>query len=124
MKFVLSLLLLCLTSVAHSQLISGELIDEKRKMTSQQDFTIVSNYEGYVVYELAVDQKGNVVSERLIPEQSTVKSTPANILAKNYLKDLTFAPGDYYPKHHHVLVKVKFVKQKAPAATTKAKTTN
>lgn len=122
MKFVLSFFLLCFASVSHAQLLSGELLDEKRKMTSQQDFTIVSNYEGYVVYEVAVDQKGHVVSERFIPEQSTVKSTPANILAKNYLKDLTFEPGDYYPKHHHVLVKVKFTKEKAPG--TKPKTAN
>ena len=92
-------------------------MDTKRKMTSTSDFTIVSNYEGYVVYELSVDPKGKVTSERFIPEQSTVKSTPANIEAKNFLKDFTFEPGDYYPKNHHVLVKVKFVKQKAPANT-------
>lgn len=115
MKYIFALIFLCFASSAHSQLLSGELLDEKRKMTSKQDFVILSDfYEGHVTYELAVDRTGKVTSERFIPEQSTVKSTPANVQAKNYLKDFTFEPGDHYPRHHHVIVKVKFAKP-APA---------
>lgn len=119
MKFILLPVLFCFASQAHSQLLSGDIIKDKRKMTSVSDFTIVSQYDGYVVYEIAVDIEGKVISERFIPEQSTVKSTPANVQAKNYLKDLKFEPGEYYPKHHHALVKVKFVKEKAPAVKQK-----
>lgn len=120
MKFIFSLVFLCFGLSAHSQLLSGDIIKDKRKMTSKQDFTIISpNYEGYVVYEISVDETGKVTGERFIPEQSTVKSTPANVEAKNYLKDLTFEPGTYYPKPHLAMVKVKFVKKAAPATAPK-----
>lgn len=112
MKFLLSGIICLLLNLAHCQLLSGEIIDDQRKMTSTSNFTITSYYEGYVVYEISVDNLGKVNSERFISEKSTVKSTPANIAAKNLLKSLTFEPGDRYPKYHHVLVKVKFVKQK------------
>lgn len=117
MKFLLSIALLCTVSTAKSQLLSGAIVDAGRKMTSNTDFKIASNYEGYVVYEVAVDPNGVVTSTQFVPERSNIKSTPANMEAKNYLKTLTFEPGDYYPKHHHVLVKVTYIKQKAPAPT-------
>ena len=119
MKFLLTAFIcLCFNSL-FSQLISGAIVDDNRKMTSPANFTINSIYDGYVVYEIAVNNIGQVTSERMISEQSTVKSTPANIEAKNLLKSLTFEPGDSFPKYHHALVKVKFVKQKVTGTTSK-----
>ncbi len=121
MNFLLSGIICLLLHSAQGQLLSGEIMDVQRKMTSTSNFTITSYYEGYVVYEISVDNLGKVNSERFIAEKSTVKSTPANIAAKNLLKSLTFEPGDGYPKYHHVLVKVKFVKQKTTETVPKTK---
>ena len=96
----------------NAQLVSGAILDENRQMLTKTDFTLTGNYEGSMVFEIAVNIKGIVTSERLIAEKSTVKSTPAMIEAKNYLKSLTFEPGTYYPVHHHALVRVNFVKKK------------
>jgi hypothetical protein len=121
MKFFFTGILCLLINSAHSQLLSGEIIDANRKMTSTSTFTINSFYEGYVVYEIAVNNVGKVTSERFIAEKSTVKSTPANIEAKNLLKSLTFEPGDGFPKFHHAMVKIKFVKAKPVETTPKTK---
>ncbi len=117
MKIFLTVIICFFLNFAQSQLISGEIIDVNRKMTSTSNFTIQSFYEGYVIYEISVNNLGKVTSERFIAEKSTVKSTPANIEAKNLLKSLTFEPGDGFPKYHHAMVKVKFVKE-IPAQTT------
>lgn len=119
MKYIFLLSLITLCSHANAQLISGAIVDENRKMLTKTDFTIAGNYEGVMVFEIAVDIKGVVKSERLIAEKSTVKSTPAMVEAKNYLKTLTFEPGTYYPVHHHALVRVNFVKQKPLPPTGK-----
>lgn len=116
MKLLLVLFLLCSVSELNAQLLSGELLDDKRKITTQTDFKIISRYEGFVVYEVAVDNEGKVTSTRFISNESTIQSTPANMEAKEYLKTLKFAPGTYYPKHHHVMVKVTYVKQKSPGS--------
>ena len=102
-------------------MLSGEIQDDNRKMTSTSNFTISSFYEGYVVYEISVNNLGKVTSEKFIAEKSNVKSTPANIEAKNLLKSLTFEPGDHFPKYHHAFVKVNFVKAKANESTPKTK---
>lgn len=121
MKFFF-LVAICLTfNFAHSQLLSGAIVEDNRNMTSASSFIINSFYEGYVVYEIAVNNTGQVTSERMIVEKSTVKSTPANIEAKNLLKSLTFEPGDGFPKYHHALVKVKFVKQISKKTTSSEK---
>lgn len=122
MKLVLAVLLLCSVSNVKAQLLSGDLLDDRRKMVTQTDFRITSRYEGYVVYELAVDPDGNVTSTRFISDKSSIQSTPANMEAREFLKLLKFAAGDYYPKHHHVLVKLTYVTQKTPV--TKPKTVN
>jgi hypothetical protein len=114
MKISLLTSFLLFVFTSNAQLIGGEIFDSQRKMTSVSTFTIESFYEGYVVYEIAVNTKGEVTSELFIPEKSTVKSTPANIQAKNLLKSLTFEPGDAYPKFHHGFVRVEFHNKKSP----------
>ncbi len=121
MKFFFTGIFCFLLNLSHSQLLSGEIVEVNRKMTSTSNFTIQSFYEGYVVYEIAVNNVGKVTSERFIAEKSTVKSTPANIEAKNLLKSLTFEPGDGFPKYHHAMVKVKFVKEKPVETSPKTK---
>ncbi|MDD2983030.1 MAG: hypothetical protein PHQ74_06550 [Crocinitomicaceae bacterium] len=101
-----------MTFSANSQIISGKIVDDNRKMISKTTFVLESNYEGYVVYEIAVNPNGEVISSKMIDDKSTVFSTPANMEAKNFLKTIVFEKGNHFPKYHHANVKVVFVKSK------------
>jgi hypothetical protein len=100
------------TFSARSQIISGKIVDDNRKMISKTTFVLESNYNGYVVYEIAVNPTGEVVSTRMIEEKSNVFSTPANMEVKNFLKTVIFEKGNHFPKYHHANVKVVLVKSK------------
>lgn len=99
-----------LTFSSHAQLISGDLLDEGRKIITQTDYTIIGSTEGVIYYELAVDREGNVTSARLLGDQTTIHSTPLIYSAKNYCHSLKFEKGTYYPKFHHVVIRVNVVK--------------
>jgi hypothetical protein len=98
------------TSFSFSQLISGDLIDSGRKMTSKFNFEIAGTYTGYQLFELSVNPEGKVTSVKESYEKGALISSPAKILASNQLLDLKFEAASHYPKFHHVKVKVKFVK--------------
>jgi len=89
-----------------AQLMGGALVDEGRKLLTPTDFSIVSNKTGVLYFELAVDLNGNVTSERLMLEKTTITSTPTRVKAKEYVSTLKFEPGTYYPKFHKVVVKI------------------
>lgn len=113
MKQLFCIFMLLSTSSVHSQILSGQIVDDNRQMISTTNFTIESNYNGYVVYEIAVNPEGEVTSSRMIEEKSTVLSTPANMEVKSYLKSIVFEKGNHFPKYHHAIVKVMLVKSKA-----------
>lgn len=99
-----------LTSFSFSQLLSGELLDSGRKMLSTYNFEIKDKYNGYQLFELAVNPEGKVISVKDINEKGVIISTPAKMLASGELYNLKFEAASHYPKFHHVKVKVKFVK--------------
>lgn len=103
-----------------AQLLSGDLLEENRKLLTQTDFTIAGNYTGHIVYELSVNRKGKVTSERIIPGQSNIQSTPANIQARKFLKSLLFQEGTHFPADQHVLVRVLFTQQSKTQPATPA----
>lgn len=111
MKAIILFMTLFVSSFSFSQLISGTLVDENRKMISTSDFKVVDNNEGVLFYELAVNRKGIVTSARLLTEGTTVISTPTRIKVRNYLMTLKFEEGTYYPEFHHVKVKITVKKQ-------------
>lgn len=110
MKYLIALSFLILAYSTSAQLISGDLLDEGRKIISETDYTMIGSTEGEIYYELAVDREGNVTSERLLGDMTTIHSTPLIYGAKNYCKTLKFEKGTYYPKFHHVVVRVNVVK--------------
>lgn len=103
MKVYVLGIFLCLAIQLNAQL-SGELINAGRKCLTETDFVIKASQEGMVKYLLTVDNKGNVIAAKLLRSESTVKSTPSLIQARNYLKLLEFEPGTKYPKYHEVKV--------------------
>jgi hypothetical protein len=106
MKLVLVSLFLVFSSYSFSQLISGTLIDEGRKMTSVSTFKLIDNNEGIAFYQLAVNRKGEVTSATLLSAGTTIVSTPTRMKMRNYLMTLKFEEGMYRPEFHHVKVKI------------------
>ena len=109
MKIVLYAFAFLSVNSVFSQLISGDVVDSKRSLLTETDFTIKASSEGVVVYELAVDKKGNVTAETLVGSMTTIKSTPMRLDAKNMVHKFKFKEG-LYPQFQHVRVKITFVK--------------
>lgn len=104
MRNVLILLFLSLSTFGYSQIISGTLVSEGRKLLSEATYVHPGTMEGWAIYELAVDNLGNVTSVKLI--ESTLKSTPKKYELRNYLTSFKFTGGTHYPKFQHVRVKL------------------
>lgn len=109
MRFLLISFLLS-SSFSFGQLISGTLMDENRPILERPAYIVEGMANGYVKYELAVDRMGKVTSARQV--ESNLKSTPAKFQLKNYVKTFKFKPGTYYPRFHHVIVKVTMMTRK------------
>lgn len=109
MRFLIFFFLLS-TSFSYGQLISGTLMDENRPVLNKPAYIIEGMANGYAKFELAVDRTGKVTSARQI--ETNLKSTPAKYQLKNYVKTISFKPGTYYPKFHHVVIKVTMMRAK------------
>ena len=105
MKF-LFLFFLAFAFQGHAQLLSGQLLDDKRELLSNSTFAIDGSTKGSIVFDLSVDITGNVTSSKLLSDKTTVISTPARMKAKELASNLKFEPGTHFPKFHHVIVQV------------------
>lgn len=100
----LAIIFALLSGSAYGQLMSGTLLDESRKMTSDSKFIIEGIKSGVAKFELSVDREGKVTGVRML--ESNLKSTPAEFELKKYMHTFTFEKGTHYPKFHHVVVKM------------------
>lgn len=87
-------------------------MDEGRKLITTANFIIEDSREGVIFFNVAVDRTGKVSSAKVDPTETTVVSTPARIVATNYVKSFQFQEGTYFPEFHQVRIKVTL---KAPA---------
>ncbi|PIE87211.1 MAG: hypothetical protein CSA03_01390 [Bacteroidetes bacterium] len=108
MKKFIFFCLLFVSSVNYAQVISGPVKDAGRKMTGEPSFIIEGMKDGWAKYDLSVDINGKVTSVTMV--ETNLKSTPAKTMLRNHVKKYTFEPGTYYPKYHHVVVKVTMLK--------------
>lgn len=95
-----------------SQLVSGAIVDDNRKLITAYDFKIKGNYSGVKYFKLAVNIDGKVTSVKEEVKADSFVSTPASILGYAELKKLVFEKGTSFPQFHHVVVKVQYVKGK------------
>ena len=109
MKYLI-IVVLFLSNASYSQVISGAVKDEGRKLLDRPAFIIEGMTNGYAKYELAIDREGNVTSSRKV--KSDIRMAPAHIEMKNYVNKFKFEKGTVYPKFHHVIVKITMVKKK------------
>ncbi|PKR79922.1 hypothetical protein CW751_12630 [Brumimicrobium salinarum] len=92
--------------------ISGDIVNDKRSLTSDAAFVIESHLNGKVVFNIAVNSKGEVTSTTVVEEETTIRSTPAKIKARNHVANFKFSPGTWYPKHHQARVAITLVQKK------------
>lgn len=109
-RIIFTFILFLFYNNSSAQLLSGTLIDEGRKLTSKFDFKIKGNYQGFQVFELAVNALGEVTGVKQIETKDALISTPAKISAVKELYKLTFDGATHYPKFQHVQLKVNFTK--------------
>ncbi len=110
MKTVFLVFFLMLTASANAQLMEGKIIDDGRQILGEPTYIVEGMKNGWARYDLSVDIKGKVTGVRLV--ESTLKSTPATTIIRNHVKKFIFEPGTYYPKYHHVIVKITMIKGK------------
>lgn len=94
-----------------SQVLSGNVVNEGRSLTTKPVFKIKSTTEGVIVYDVTVNREGVITSTLFKAEQSTIKSTPLKVEANNYLRSLKFEANTRYPQFQHALIKITFVKE-------------
>src|SRR5690554_1242753 len=100
-----------LGNISYGQL-SGDIVKDNRKVTSNQGYIIEGNVNGKIVFDISVNIKGEVTSAKALDGESTIKSTPAKIKARNYVSEFTFSPGTWYPEHHQGRIVITMVRQK------------
>jgi len=114
MKTLIALSFLFGSFGSFAQLIDGELMNEGRKLTGKHAFIIEATASGWAKYELAVNREGKVTSATLV--ETNLKSTPSKIKLRNHAMGYVFEKGTYYPKFHHVTVKISSIKSSQPSS--------
>ena len=100
MKHLIILLILLTSQISFSQ-IYGDIAIDKRPIVTNINYGIVSNYKGQIVFDIVVDEQGDVTVCKLNRAKSSVKSTPTIIKAKNrILTQLKFRAHSIYPQFH------------------------
>jgi hypothetical protein len=107
MKNSILLFFLLFGSLSFSQ-VYGEIFMEKRPITKDIDYTLYYSREGVIVFDIAVNNDGDVTSCNINKGKSTIKSTPMMMKAKNrIMQELKFEKGGQYPKFHRGFVQIK-----------------
>jgi predicted subunit of tRNA(5-methylaminomethyl-2-thiouridylate) methyltransferase len=110
MKIIIALLLF-FSFNCQSQLVSGDMLADGRYLETKTDFTLLSSVDGLIYLQLSVDREGNVLSVQTVSDGTTVKSSYLQMEAKNMVKKFKFQASNYFPKHHHVVVKITYKKK-------------
>lgn len=108
MKTITALTFFLASFASSAQLIDGDLMNEGRKIAGKHPFLIEATSSGWAKYELAVNREGKVTSAKLI--ETNLKSTPSKLKMRNHAMGYVFEKGTYYPKFHHVTVKISSIK--------------
>lgn len=112
MKSILAVLVGMIISTATWSQISGDVKKDNRQLVSGHSFVMEGAHMGKIVFDISVNAKGEVTSAKLVESESSVKSTPAKIKAKNYVLKFEFQPGTWFPKYHQGRVAITMVKPK------------
>ena len=112
MKKIINLLFITLLSLPILGQVSGDVVKDNRKLITDQSFIIEGHVTGRLVFAISVDSEGIVSAARVIEKESTIKSSPAKINARNYVTTFKFEPGTWFPKYHQGKITITMVKPK------------
>lgn len=112
MKNILVVLIGMIISVPSWSQVSGDLKKDNRQLVSDHSFVMEGTHTGKIVFDISVNAKGEVTSAKIVENESTVKSTPAKIKAKNYVLKFEFQPGTWFPKYHQGRIVITMVRPK------------
>lgn len=109
---ILSVVFSVVSFLATAQ-ISGDIKDANRSLVSGDvSFVIQGNHIGKLVYDISVDNVGNVTGIKLDRSGTTVASTPSEMKARKYVKSLKFEKGTHFPEFHDGRIVITMVKPK------------
>jgi len=113
MKFLLILLTIITTQFSFSQ-IYGDIAIDKRPIVNAIEYGVVSNYKGQIVFDIVVDEQGDVTVCKLNKKKSNIKSTPTIMKAKSrIITHLKFKANSIYPQLHRGQIVMKaYIKEK------------
>lgn len=81
--------------------ISGDIVKDGRKLIDEGSYTMEGSATGTITFRISVNEHGVISSATVINKESTVKSTPIAIKARNYIvAHFKFEPGTWFPKYH------------------------
>ena len=111
MKYIVILLAILTTQFSFSQ-IYGDIAIDKRPIVKAIEYGVVSNYTGQIVFDIVVDEQGNVTVCKFNKVKSNVKSTPTIMKAKNRIvMNLKFRAHSTYPQFHRGQIVIKAYKK-------------
>ncbi|PZE16716.1 hypothetical protein DNU06_10665 [Putridiphycobacter roseus] len=93
-------------SLSFGQL-KGEIATDKRPLLQPFDFEIVGSKNAILVFNITVNEKGDVVTCELDKMATTGYSTPNMVKGKNKIKaELKFVADTMYPQFHRGTVTI------------------
>ena len=111
MKKALFIILFVVCQISFGQ-IYGDIATDKRPVVKQIEYAVSSNYNGQLVFDIIVDEKGNVTVCNLNKSKTNIKSTPTIMKAKNRIMvDLKFKASSMYPQFHRGQIVIKAYKK-------------
>lgn len=105
--------LLCFLIVAQCSVaqMSGEIVSEGRQMITPFNYLLKGNHDGVITVEIAVNIDGNVTSVQVLRNETTIVSTPTQMMVKEEVKKLKFEKGYHFPKFHRAKLKITIEKE-------------
>lgn len=92
--------------------VQGDIVKDGRNLLTETTFVLEGDADGRIVYDISVDNNGEVTSAKRDLKESTIKSTPIDIQVRKYVSSFKFESGTHYPKFHQGRVIITIVKPK------------
>ena len=99
---------------AYCQL-SGEIAKDERKLTTNNGYVLQGQENGSIVFSIAVNDKGDITSAKVLGNETTIKNVQEQIDARHYvMTSFKFEPGTWFPKFHQGIISITIVKPMDP----------
>lgn len=91
--------------------LSGEIVKDGRQLTTKNGYALQGKVDARIVFAIAVDNKGDITSAKVLGEESTTKDVQVQINARQYvMNSFKFEPGTWFPKFHQGKIAITLVK--------------